>query len=246
MIDESKPQFGPYKAKKLLGSGATSRVWLASRNGQDVAVKCIKDKKYLPNLEAELRILESIQHNAFQKLLDADRDALWFAMEHIEGPSIGTWCKTEGLDGIRTVFLDLCEALAVLHDSGSIHGDIKTSNIRMEPNGRTKLIDFGSTTSTHRSKTVFKGTLGYVAPEVLRGEPATPLSDIYGLGVVLYEALTGRAPFQTRDPAALAYIPMISIPIPPSSFETDIPQSWDALIPEMLCRSPKQRPQSQI
>ena len=244
MTDEPKQQFGPYIVERLLGIGASSRVWLANGPTGKVALKVLRDEKRHGAFENEINILKTVQNPGLVQLVFADPDAKWFAMEYIPGPNLHEWCLKVDISRIVAAFSSLLETLHSLHQAGFCHGDIKSSNIRMDANERPKLIDLGIARKPTRSISGFSGTLGYAAPEVLKGQSLQLVSDLYGFGVVFYQGLTGQLPFITEDPAALAYLPLVSLPLPPSSYNPAVPRKLDQLILKLLCRDPKHRPVS--
>ena len=244
MTDELKAQIGPFQVERLIGMGASAKVWLANGPTGPVAIKTLRDPSHQDAFQREIDLLKRFRHPGLVGLIQADPNGTWLAMEHIEGPRITEWCHSKDLPQVLKVFSALLEAASIMHQSGIIHGDIKTSNIRMDKQGRPRIFDLGTARTTDSHRTGFFGTPGYVAPEVLRGEQATAASDLYGLGSVFYECLTRTMPFPTEDPAALAYLPLVNVPIPPSSFTPRLPKALDDFILDMLCRAPKFRPAS--
>ena len=123
------------------------------------------------------------------------------------------------------------------------HGIIDTVLVCIvDMQGRAKLLDLGVATLPGDAVREFRGTLGFAAPELLRGEQPTAATDLYGLGALLYTCLTGRTPFVAPDPAALTYLPLVSLPPPPSTFRQNLPASLDQLVLALLARDPARRP----
>ena len=125
---------------------------------------------------------------------------------------------------------------------GIFHGDIKPGNVLVDVDGQVKVLDFGVAVSGTDGVKGFRGTPGFAAPELLRGERASAASDVYGLGATLYAALSGRPPFVAPDLAALGYLPMVSLPEPISSLKIGIPSHLSSLIMVLLARDAQRRP----
>jgi len=154
---------------------------------------------------------------------------------------IDQWSPNHSLEELLQVTNHILGTLAHLHDHGVVHGDIKPSNVLVSESGQPKILDLGIASMSEERRKKFRGTLGYVAPEVLKGQPPTPESDLYGLGALLYQCICGIAPFPAPDPAALTYIPLITLPITPSSLRVDITTALDLILLKLLCRDPARR-----
>ena len=241
MSKDKPPVFGPYTGQRLLGTGGQARVWLASGPEGEVAVKEAKQQKDKKSLKVEIDLLQRGDHPGLVKLYGFDPDGAWMATERIRGTLLSPWASKRGLDEIRNALHKLIATIAHLHELGAVHGDIKPNNILVESNGQTRLLDLGIATLNADKQASFRGTLGYVAPEILQGKPPTSRSDLYSLGAVAYECVTGRMPFVAPDPAALAYLPMVSLPLAPSALCPSLPRLWDEFILDLLCRDPRHR-----
>jgi len=204
---------GPYRLIRLLGEGGMGVVYLAERTDLDqhVAIKLLRDATLSPGrrerFQAEQRTLAQLDHPSIVRIYDADvlpDGTPYFVMEHVEGEPLGQFCNTHRLsipDRLR-LFRDVCEAVQEAHRLGIIHRDLKPSNILVTETGLPKLLDFGiskqlddgeaSATQTQTALRVL--TPAYAAPEQIRGEPVGVHTDIYALGVVLYELLTDSRP----------------------------------------------------
>lgn len=245
MASDQNQIFGRFKVDRVLGIGATGRVWLATDGNDSVAVKALRDEKKRKRFRAEIRRMRDCSgHFGVPEVIEVADDDTWFAMEYISGPSLRKWCERKEPRLIRDVFCRIAKTIGMLHEKGLCHNDIKPANIRLTPQGAPKILDFGTVSTIDTPTDSFRGTLGYAAPEVVSGGPRTICSDMYSLGVVFYHALTGMLPFQTQDPAALAYLPVVSLPLPPSTFCPRMTRETEELVLQMLCRTPELRPQS--
>jgi len=214
---------GPYRVIREIGRGGMGAVYLAERADgqyhQRVALKLIKrgmdTEQVLARFRAERQILASLDHPNIARLLDGGstgQGVPFFAMEYIEGEPIDVYAARRGLsieDRLR-LFLAVCSAVSYAHQHLVVHRDIKPLNILVTPDGVPKLLDFGiakvlqdgpEETSTVTGMRLL--TPEYASPEQVEGRHATTVSDVYALGVVLYELLTGRLPYRFRSRAPL-------------------------------------------
>jgi non-specific serine/threonine protein kinase/serine/threonine-protein kinase len=210
---------GPYHVVREIGRGGMGAVYLAERADgqyrQRVALKLIKrgmdTEHVLARFRAERQILASLDHPNIARLLDGgstEQGVPFFAMEYIEGEPIDAYATRRGLsvEGRLRLFLPICAAVAYAHQHLVVHRDIKPLNILVTPEGVPKLLDFGiakvlqdgaEETSTVTGMRLL--TPEYASPEQVEGRHATTVSDVYALGVVLYELLTGRLPYRFRS-----------------------------------------------
>jgi len=167
----------------------------------------------------------------------------FFAMEHVEGRSLRDVDVGE-LSGDRIVgiAIQLCDGLQSAHTSGVTHRDIKPSNIVVDVSGRPKLLDFGLATvagGEHITKTGSTlGTVGYMSPEQIEGKPTDARSDLFSLGVVLYELIAGRAPFRRDDEAATLRAVLTDTPEPLARFKIDVPADLQVIVSKLLEKDP--------
>jgi eukaryotic-like serine/threonine-protein kinase len=206
---------GSYRLVHELGSGGMAVVWLAEREDgqfqQQVAIKFVKQGLLSRDAQRrflqERQILARLQHPAIAKLLDGGvttEGTPYFVMERVEGASVTTYCREHDLDvpARLQLFLHICDAVQYAHRNLIVHRDLKPSNILVDRDGHVKLLDFGIaklTGDAHESGgapvTVERAlTPEYAAPEQLRGEPVSTSTDVFALGVVLHEMLTGERP----------------------------------------------------
>ena len=177
-------------------------------------------------------------------------------MERVEGETLLARVRRApfAADEMVRITMEIAEALAAAHARGIIHRDIKSANIMLTPSGHVKVMDFGlaidirscpDEQTAHLSQEVaakVAGTLPYMAPEILRGEPATTASDVYALGVVMYEMATGRRPFSGKTDALLMSEILERTPAPPRQVNAAVPRPIDEVILKALSRNPQQRP----
>ena len=218
-------QIGPYRIGRVLGEGGFGVVYLAEQRTpvrRKVALKLIKrgmdTRQVVARFEAERQALALMDHPSIAKVLDAgetDSGLPYFVMEHVPGASIKDFCDKHQLSTRQRLelFLDVCEAVQHAHQKGVIHRDLKPSNVLvMELDGRPhpKVIDFGIAKALHQrlsertivtEQGVMMGTPEYMSPEQteIDSEDIDTRTDIYSLGVILYELLTGVLPFDTKE-----------------------------------------------
>jgi len=218
----ARQMFGPYRVTRLLGEGGTGMVYLGLRDDLDsvAAIKILRDAWVSParrdRFASEQRILAHLNHPAIARLYDADALAdgtPWFAMEYVEGVPFTRHYHDRGIPagGRLRAFREVCEAVQHAHRHMVVHRDLKPSNILVTPDGRVKLLDFGISRQLDAIDRMAGPTVGavrlltpaYAAPEQIRGESTTVQTDVYALGVILYELLAGRLPFDLshRSPA---------------------------------------------
>jgi serine/threonine protein kinase/tetratricopeptide (TPR) repeat protein len=215
-------EFGPYRLTKTLGEGGMGTVYLAERQdlGSVAAVKILRDAWLSParreRFAAEQRALAQLNHPSIAHLYDADvrpDGTPWFAMEYVDGVPLTEYCRTHGSSVAERLrlFRDICEAVQHAHRHLVIHRDLKPSNILVTRDGHVKLLDFGISKQLEtlerpvdQTRTALRMmTPAYAAPEQIRGDRVGIHTDVYALGVVLYELLAGRIPFDlsNRTPA---------------------------------------------
>ncbi len=246
LSDSRDQQIGGWRLLREIGRGGMSRVWLAEpvddRLGRRVAIKQLVaaagDRAELGRrLAAEGRVLASLSHPHIAQVFDAGVDAAgdpYLVMEYVEGTTLATWCAREraSLDRRIGLFLDICDAVDHAHRRFVVHRDLKPSNVLVDREGRVKLLDFGiarvlapdpHAASEPLTRTgLFPMTPEYAAPEQLRGAEITTAVDVYQLGLVLYELLTGRRPFRfgSRSAAEIERVVCEQEPTMPSVVAT--------------------------
>jgi len=207
-------QFGPYRALHLLGRGGMSAVYLAERADgqfqQTVALKVmagyLADREFFRRFEAERQFLAVLNHHNIPRLLDGGVSSAgdpFLVTEYVDGQSIDRHCEEKKLDiqDRLRIFLQVCEAVDYAHRNLIVHRDLKPANILVNREGVAKLLDFGTaalTKGAQNNPTLTRLrmlTPRYASPEQIRGERVNTATDVFSLGVVLYELLTGAWPF---------------------------------------------------
>jgi serine/threonine-protein kinase len=219
--DLVEKQFGHYRIIREIGRGGMGAVFLARRDDgefdQEVALKIVRQsiaEEYLiDRFRRERQILASLNHPNVARLLDggvSDNGEPFIVMEFIDGQPITEFAANTALslNDKLSVFIKVCSALSYAHKNLIVHRDIKPGNIMVTSGGEPKLLDFGLAklvdeslkSDVEQTQTAFRAlTPAYASPEQIRGQPLTTASDIYSLGVVLYELLTGERPFRFED-----------------------------------------------
>ena len=245
---------GRYRLHDLVGSGGMGEVWRATDEvlGRTVAVKVLRPELvaqpgFAERLRVEARTLATIRHRGVVTVHDYQHgDAgAFLVMEYVDGESLAAVLRREGrLDPAATMVLvaEVAEALQAAHDRGVVHRDIKPANLLVGTDGAPVLTDFGIARAADATALTMPGTVigtpAYLAPEQLLGQPATALSDIYSLGVVGYECLTGRRPFDGEYSYDAATTRMHE---PPPQLPDDIPRAAAAVIEGALAGEPGKR-----
>lgn len=240
-----------YQLGELLGSGGMAEVFRSRDQvlDRDVAVKLARDtvgSRDRERFKGEARVLARLSHPAIVTVLDAgiSADRPFLVLELIEGRTLADVLQ-EGpldLDGARTLGVELAEALAYAHAAGVVHRDVKPGNVLLGEAGLVKLADFGiarllGDTVRHTETGAAVGTAAYLAPEQVQGNEVTAGTDVYSLGLVLLEGLTGQRAFP-GSPTESALARLHREPeVPPS-----LPPSWQDLLRAMVQRDPALRP----
>lgn len=254
---------GPYRVLELLGSGGMGEVYLADdpRLGRRVALKRPSDAWLaLPDARARLhheaRAAAALTHPniaAIHDVLDVGANP-YIVMEYVEGETLASALRRGALRVERVVEIgaQLADALAAAHAKGIVHRDLKPANVSVTPDGQVKILDFGLATARNPAGDegatghitvpgLFMGTPGYASPEQLAGKQPSPADDIYSLGVLLFELLTGRGPFDEKDALNLAVATMTRTAPLVETLNPQVPRELSALIARALARDARDR-----
>lgn len=245
---------GRYRLEVRIGAGGMGEVWQATDEvlGRAVAVKVVLpallgEEGFIRRFVAEARAMASVRHPGVVAIHDfhSDTTGAFLIMEYIESEALSrTLSRLRRLSPAVTMELigQAADALQAAHDKGIVHRDVKPGNLLIRPDGTLMLTDFGiarSQDGTALTATgAVLGTLSYLAPEQVIGQPATPRSDVYALGLVAYECLAGRRPFEGENPFAVA---MQRVREAPPKLDGDFPQPVATVIERALATDPAHR-----
>ena len=255
---------GRYQIMKRLGEGGMGTVYLADQVsiGRKVALKLLRgtyamDDEFIARFRREARLAASLNHRNIVTVYDFDQgddESLFIAMEYLNGEKLSDVIRRDGpLDLNRAVRLCLqcAEGLEAAHRAGVIHRDIKPDNIMVigeEAVERIKLMDFGiarlrdvAATSRLTRPDVIMGTPAYMAPEQAEGKETSEKTDIYALGVVLYEMLSGEVPFKANTPAAVLLKQIQESPVPLRKLRREVPSEIERTVMQALEKKPEKR-----
>jgi eukaryotic-like serine/threonine-protein kinase len=250
---------GRYRLQRLIATGGMGQVWEAvdNRLGRRVAVKVLKaefseDSEFIERFRVEARTTAMLNHPGIASVhdygetqMDGEGRTAYLVMELVNGEPLNSVLKRTGRLSLRHT-LDMLEqtgrALQVAHAAGLVHRDVKPGNILITPTGQVKITDFGIAKAVDAAPVtqtgMVMGTAQYIAPEQALGHDATPSSDVYALGVVGYEAVSGKRPF-TGDGALTVAMKHIKEPPPP--LPADLPPNVRELIEITLVKNPGMR-----
>jgi eukaryotic-like serine/threonine-protein kinase len=248
---------GRYQLGRRIAAGGMGEVWEATDEVLDrrVAVKILRreyadDATFLERFRAEARHAASLSHHGIAAVYDYGEDdgSPFIVMEMVDGDSLADLLSREGrLSPERTlgIVAQTASALQVAHDGGVIHRDVKPGNLLVTADGTVKVTDFGIARATNAvplTRTgAIMGTAYYISPEQASGQPVTPSSDLYSLGVVAYECLSGRRPFDGHTPVSVA---LAQVSEEPPALPSGVPEPVAALVMRMLAKEPEGRPAS--
>jgi serine/threonine-protein kinase len=247
-----------YDVVRPLGSGGMGEVYLARDRvlGRDVALKVLRkqyagDDEFAERFKREAMSAASLSHPNIIQVYDrgeTEVGASYIAMEYVPGGTLKERIFRDGaLEAADAAGIgaQVAEALGAAHDRGVVHRDIKPQNVLLTARGGAKVADFGiaragSSATISRTGSVM-GTAGYMSPEQALGKPTTPKSDLYSLGVVLYEALTGELPYTADNPIAVS-MKHVNEPLrPPIELNPRVPRGMNALVTKLLAKDPEDR-----
>jgi serine/threonine-protein kinase len=250
-----------YEVEAPLGTGGMAEVWRGHDRvlNRTVAIKTLlpqfaRDSSFVERFRREAQAAARLNHAGIVSVYDSgtDGDTPYIVMQYIEGRTLADFLgsgKTLPPKQAATIAQEIAEALGAAHAHGVIHRDIKPANVMITREGKVLVMDFGiarliSGPETAPQTSAVLGTASYLSPEQAQGQSVDARSDIYALGVVLYEMLTGRPPFTGDSPMAIAYKQVNATPPAPSSANPDVPPELDAVVMRALSKNPANRYQT--
>ena len=257
-------QIGEYSVDAVLGEGGMGKVYTATGpDGGRVALKLVKDdyardETFRRRFYREARIAQTVQHpNVVPVLATGEHEGLpYMAQRYIEGPggagmSLDDKLKRDGTLDTETavrVCTDVAAGLEALWAAGMVHRDVKPANILLDETGRAYITDFGLAKDTQGSLLTLPGqalgSMDYMAPEQIRGEPVGAATDIYALGCVMYECMVGRPPFAEVQGMRILWAHLQDPPPDPRGVKPDIPEQFARTLLVALEKDAAKRPQT--
>ena len=246
-----------YRLLELVGSGGMAAVY----RGEDillerqVAVKVLRegfagDPAFLARFQREARAAAQLDHPNVVRVYDVgqDGDRHYIVMEYVDGQDLKTMIRRSGrltVEEALSICVQVSAAVGHAHEGGVVHCDIKPQNVLVTLDGRAKVTDFGiaralSESALTESETVWGSPL-YFSPEQAAGDPTSPASDVYSIGVVMYEMLAGQPPFSAEKPMALALMHMRQQPPPLVAQNPQLPPTLEAIVQKMMAKDPAAR-----
>ena len=251
---------GRFEIQEMLGIGGMGAVYRAYDRDIDrvIALKCIrpelaKDPEITQRFTQELLLARQIAHKNVIRIFDVrDSGGLKFiTMEYVEGRDLGSLVESKGKLPISesvAIAMQICSGLACAHAEGVVHRDLKPSNIMVEPNGRVVVMDFGLARADNIGQMTqtgaVMGTFQYMSPEQARGTKADQRSDIFTVGIILYELLTGKTPYSADSAMASLLKRTQEAAVPPSQIDPAVPRPLSAIVAKCLERDVAKRYQT--
>jgi beta-lactam-binding protein with PASTA domain/predicted Ser/Thr protein kinase len=256
MIDPDTIIDGRYRVISRLGSGGMADVYLAQDQllGRDVAVKVLhhhfaEDQEFVERFRREASSAAALSHPNIVAIFDRGEwnGTYYIAMEYVAGRTLKAIVREHGaLDPATAIeiVVQILRAARFAHRRGVIHRDLKPHNVILDEEGRARVTDFGIARAGASDMTLtgsIMGTAQYLSPEQAQGLAVTGASDLYSIGVILYELLTGVVPFEGETAVAIAFKQVSAEPAPPSALNPAIPPSLDAIVLRALAKNPAER-----
>ncbi|MFB6778730.1 protein kinase [Streptomyces sp. NPDC056352] len=258
---------GRYQLRDLLGEGGMASVYLAYDSALDrqVAIKTLhtelgREQSFRERFRREAQAVAKLQHTNIVSVFDTGEDELggalmpYIVMEYVEGEPLGSVLQADirsygamPADKALKVTGDVLAALDTSHEMGLVHRDIKPGNVMVTKRGVVKVMDFGIARAMQSGVTsmtqtgMVVGTPQYLSPEQALGRGVDARSDLYSVGIMLFQLLTGRIPFDADSPLAIAYAHVQEEPVAPSSINRSITPAMDALVARALKKNPNER-----
>ena len=256
MIDPETIIDGRYRVLSRLGSGGMADVYLAQDTllGREVAVKVLhhhfaEDQEFVERFRREASSAAALSHPNIVAIFDRGEwnGTYYIAMEYVAGRSLKAIVREHGALEPQTaidVVVQILRAARFAHKRGVIHRDLKPHNVIIDEEGRARVTDFGIARAGASDMTLtgsIMGTAQYLSPEQAQGLVVSASSDLYSVGVILYELLTGAVPFEGETAVAIAFKQVSAEPLPPSALRPGLPPSLDAVVLRALAKDPAQR-----
>jgi serine/threonine-protein kinase len=250
---------GRYRIQRKLGMGGMANVYLAEDEvlGRRVAIKILNerhagDEQFIERFRREAKNAASLSHPNIVSIYDRGEaeGTYYIAMEYLDGRSLKELIVARGPAPIPLAIdyaRQILAALRFAHRHGIVHRDIKPHNVLVDAEGRLKVTDFGIARAGASQMTEagsIIGTAQYLSPEQAKGAPVDQTSDLYSVGVVLYELLTGVVPFSGDTPVEIAMKHLSTVPEPPSAKRADVPRDLDMVVMRALAKDPSERYQT--
>ncbi|MFD5873211.1 protein kinase [Streptomyces sp. NPDC060322] len=258
---------GRYQLRDLLGEGGMASVYLAYDSALDrqVAIKTLhtelgREQSFRERFRREAQAVAKLQHTNIVSVFDTGEDELggalmpYIVMEYVEGQPLGSVLQSDiqqygamPAEKALKVTADVLAALETSHEMGLVHRDIKPGNVMMTRRGVVKVMDFGIARAMQSGVTsmtqtgMVVGTPQYLSPEQALGRGVDARSDLYSVGIMLFQLLTGRIPFDADSPLAIAYAHVQEEPVAPSTINRSITPAMDALVARALKKNPNER-----
>lgn len=248
---------GRYEIVENIGTGGMADVYKAycTKLNRYVAIKVLKkefsdDKEFVDRFNLESQAAAGISHSNIVSVYDVgcENGIHYIVMELVEGVTLKEYINTHGMLPWRQVLdfsLQICDAMAHAHREGIVHRDIKPHNIMVTSDNILKVMDFGIARTANKDVTsetnTAIGTVHYISPEQARGGRADERSDIYSMGIVIYEMLTGKVPFDGDNAVSIAIMHMQNAPVPPRDIVISIPYEFEAICLKAMAKNPSDR-----
>ncbi len=248
---------GPYEIQELLGEGGMGRVYRAVRqDGEEVALKLVKldlarDAVFRKRFEREASAATLVSHRHVVAVIDkGEHDGQpYLAQRFVRGGSLEQKIEREGplpLEATVRICLHLAGGLDALHEAGLVHRDLKPANVMLDADGSASITDFGLAKVRDASLLTKPGqalgSMDYMAPEQIRGEEVTAATDVYALGCVMFQCLSGDPPFADREGMRILWAHLQEEPADPCATRTDLPADVSWAVLSALAKEPERRP----
>ena len=262
MISIGRVLAGRYQINGFIGEGGMSRVWRAldQNTGKNVAVKVLReeyseDESFIRRFDREAQAASRMSHPNIVNLLDVgveEDGTRYLVMEYVQGKTLKRFIQESGAlrpEIAAQIIIRVLAALQHAHQNGVVHRDIKPQNILIDKEGTVKVADFGiarmaNAQTVNQTDESVMGSVYYFSPEQARGAAVDARSDIYSVGVVFYEMLTGKVPFTGDSPVAIAMQHLQTAPIPPAEVNPSVSSALDFVVLHAMEKKPRRRYQT--